>query len=1684
MNLRKPFPTRSFSLFGVFMLFGILGLTFALVVQPTQAQDNSQCEPATLTVQLTGQQPAGATVRLYSTSSRFALATHTATAQGSATFTNLAPGDYIVAAIGKDSTWSSQSVSICGSASLELDLKLMTAPRESIDTQSTTPLPGILVSSTGPALASAMGVPVGDLVSATLNGSDPVGAATSDSTLGFVFPTQGSTFAVLSTGDARSAGLADLNNNEAVTGAFSSTLDDVSGILVGLNNQAGNDLVQLKLILTPPAGATGVNFDFGFFSEEFPDWIGLSFNDTFLVEIGPDNYNSEATVVGSDYNSPTNFVFDTNGDVISVNAAYGFDPLVPNPDTDTTYDGTSGLLRATGCLPDFDQNITLIFSITDMGANADSILDSSVFLDNFKWGTQANCQPGVQTIPGVQITKYNDLNQNGNQDTGEGGLGGWHFSVRDALNVVVATGITDGTGMVSFEDLPVGNYTVCETQQVGWVNTDPGLDPPCETFAIGTPGFESYYSNDFETDVDANWSLGSQTISPLGERYIGRFHNNETELKLTSLPIHTQVRIDFDVYMIGSWDGDNTDFGPDRWEFRLDGATQVNETFTNVDSPVPFTQSYPDGGTNPPGTGAFEIDTLGYPDRGDASYHMSFTVNHSADSLTALFRDLGLQGGVTDESWGVDNVEVFLNTEVDDIQRQFGNHRTQGSITIVKATNVPTTDDFVFTGSLGTLTFDGPGSQTFAADTGAYQISETVPDGWTLSDVTCNDTDSTYNPQTRVLTINVGADEPVECTFTNTRDSGTITIRKETDTPDTTQIFSFTGMLGAFNLGHNDQESFTRATGVYTLSETAVTGWTLQGVVCDDTNSSFDEQSGVLTVNLANDEQVLCTFTNTRDTGTVTIRKVADDATTTQTFPFTGDLGEFSLGHEGSQAFTRPTGSYLVSESAVTGWTLDDVTCDDANSSFDEQSGVLTVSLEKDEQVTCTFTNTRDTGTVTIRKVTDDATTTQTFPFTGDLGEFSLGHEGSQAFTRPTGSYLVSESAVDDWTLLGATCDDANSSFDEPSGVLTVNLEKDEQVTCTFTNNRNLPPGSNVTIVKEWLDADGNVVNPPDGLDSLSITAAGSSGNSITCTYVAGVLNCAPASLELQAAETYSVSESGLPTGWNNVGGVGTDFTCAAGTSCVHTVTNQQEEQQLPQCDDPDEQRDLRIVGNIHIGPSNSWVTVRNSSPDCYYHVNMASYKVCDGSIATQEIFAWFTGDPGVLIEGGQTVDMRVPICGTCQMQIDVFWGNIIWSFADGSRYSWPVNRLLGARHTITPYCNCDLPQNVCEAPVQADLSVDKSGPEQVMQGDDIVYSITVTNNSLDTATNVVLTDVVPANTSLVSRSSSQGTCDTSVACNLGDIAGGASVTIQVTVNAQSGGTVTNTATVSSSTLDSTPGNNSDTVQTTVLPDQDGDGVTDSEDNCVTTPNSDQADADGDGVGDVCDNCVSTPNADQADVDGDGVGDVCDNCPADSNPDQADSDGDDLGDVCDFGQGIGDLTFTLQWDNQNDGDLHVIQPNGVRIWFSDPVDETTGGTLDHDSNIGCVDQDRLENVFWPEGVGTGPDTGNYRVVVDVFGTACAQPTNWTVTIRAGGSVKLVITGVVAGNGDSTFVVSVDADGNVLLVEGPTAKEPGAVFETKLPVAPPESAEIPPAPVIEETKEAPRINRPHSDGETK
>jgi len=117
----------------------------------------------------------------------------------------------------------------------------------------------------------------------------------------------------------------------------------------------------------------------------------------------------------------------------------------------------------------------------------------------------------------------------------------------------------------------------------------------------------------------------------------------------------------------------------------------------------------------------------------------------------------------------------------------------------------------------------------------------------------------------------------------------------------------------------------------------------------------------------------------------------------------------------------------------------------------------------------------------------------------------------------------------------------------------------------------------------------------------------------------------------------------------------------------------------------------------------------------------------------------------------------------------------------------------------------------------QADLEISKAdSPDPVTVGDNLTYTITVTNRGPDAATNVVVTDTLPSGVTFVSASPGCVHAAGVVTCNLGNIPAGGSVTITIVVTVTAPGTISNTATVTSDTLDPNTANNSDAEPTEV----------------------------------------------------------------------------------------------------------------------------------------------------------------------------------------------------------------------------------------------------------------------------
>ncbi len=137
-----------------------------------------------------------------------------------------------------------------------------------------------------------------------------------------------------------------------------------------------------------------------------------------------------------------------------------------------------------------------------------------------------------------------------------------------------------------------------------------------------------------------------------------------------------------------------------------------------------------------------------------------------------------------------------------------------------------------------------------------------------------------------------------------------------------------------------------------------------------------------------------------------------------------------------------------------------------------------------------------------------------------------------------------------------------------------------------------------------------------------------------------------------------------------------------------------------------------------------------------------------------------------------------------------------------------------------------------CTTLDNTDLSITKSdSPDPVFAGDNITYTINLSNNGPSSASNVTVTDAVPANTTFVSASVVTGTGWGVSAPSVGgtgnvvfskaSVANGETAVFQIVVKVDTGtangATITNTATAASDTPDPNGANNTATATTTVV---------------------------------------------------------------------------------------------------------------------------------------------------------------------------------------------------------------------------------------------------------------------------
>lgn len=153
--------------------------------------------------------------------------------------------------------------------------------------------------------------------------------------------------------------------------------------------------------------------------------------------------------------------------------------------------------------------------------------------------------------------------------------------------------------------------------------------------------------------------------------------------------------------------------------------------------------------------------------------------------------------------------------------------------------------------------------------------------------------------------------------------------------------------------------------------------------------------------------------------------------------------------------------------------------------------------------------------------------------------------------------------------------------------------------------------------------------------------------------------------------------------------------------------------------------------------------------------------------------------------------------------------GNAVAISADGSTAivgGWMANAFVGAAWVFA-------------APDELGVTISPTGDPLFLAGGNVTYRITLVNAGPGSASGVVVTDVLPAGTTLVSATPSRGVCSgsTTLSCWFGYL-GSWTETIDVVLKMPLlPGTVSNTATVTASFPDANPGNDSATSTITTI---------------------------------------------------------------------------------------------------------------------------------------------------------------------------------------------------------------------------------------------------------------------------
>lgn len=215
----------------------------------------------------------------------------------------------------------------------------------------------------------------------------------------------------------------------------------------------------------------------------------------------------------------------------------------------------------------------------------------------------------------------------------------------------------------------------------------------------------------------------------------------------------------------------------------------------------------------------------------------------------------------------------------------------------------------------------------------------------------------------------------------------------------------------------------------------------------------------------------------TESLGSVTIVQ-ATPANPAQAFNYTSNVPEMLTGFSLDQDPTTwpapwETSNYVTpgqfevsQEEPPVGWRLESIECTDPqgeSSSGDAGSRTATIRMDGDEEIVCTFTNVPAVGDILVHQSTIPQDPV-VFQFGGDIGAFALADDGDEVGDGTwrdygtsgltAGTYQLTQQPMTGWNLTGIDCSDPDNgtTVNLVEGTVTFDLDADETIDCTFTN--------------------------------------------------------------------------------------------------------------------------------------------------------------------------------------------------------------------------------------------------------------------------------------------------------------------------------------------------------------------------------------------------------------------------------------------------------------------------------------------------------------------------------------------------------------------------------------------------------------------------------------------------------